>query len=378
MRKPKILFIAESLQVGGAEKALVSLLHLLDYSKYDVTLMLISESGAFLNDAKAVNDLKIKHFVAPGKNGLISLINAIKIKSIYKWLPPYITGNHLCKGYDIVISFCEGYLTKWVAASNARCRKIAWVHTDMVDNDWPVKTHVYTTVEEERFAYKQFDDVVAVSDAVAIGLKRKFQLGSVTTIYNILDTDIINKSYQDIAYDPFRKLNLISVGRLEEVKGYSNLIHAIDMLVNQRGLDISLCLVGDGGQRSQLEKLAAENNLNEYIYFAGSQSNPYPYMAKACVYVCSSLKEGFNIALLEAMTLGLPVVSTDSAGPREILDNDKFGIITDNSVNGLVDAISRLYNDEKLLRYYKNMSISRSKFFDAGTQMRKIEQLLFI
>lgn len=189
MAKPRILFLSESLNIGGAEKALVSILKIIDYSKFDVSLLLVSETGAFLEDVCHVKGLKRRYIVKQSANPIVFLINVLKIKAFYKWLPTRTVGNYLCQDHDVVIAFCEGYLTKWVAAATIPCIKIAWVHTDMVENDWPVKSGVFKTVEEEQKAYQRFDDIVAVSKTVASGVSEKFKINRVHTIYNILDTD---------------------------------------------------------------------------------------------------------------------------------------------------------------------------------------------
>ena len=274
MAKPKILFLVESLNVGGAEKALISLLNLLDYSQFDISLMLISESGTFLNDISNLKHLKRKSIIKPTHNKLQQVINSLKIKAVYKWLPTNWIGNYLCNGYDTVIAFCEGYLTKWVAAASIDCKKIAWVHTDMVTNDWPVKTGIFASSTQEMAAYHKFSNVIAVSENVAQGLRNIFNLENVFTIYNIIDPDIIKKSLTPHTLTPKNRLNLVSVGRLEPIKGYHNLIESLNILVNNKKLDISLCLVGDGKQRNELENAVDKYALREYVHFAGSQSIP--------------------------------------------------------------------------------------------------------
>lgn len=207
-------------------------------------------------------------------------------------------------------------------------------------------------------------------------MKEKAGLTNVTTIYNIVDGDIHGKSMAKTNFKPSRQLNLVSVGRLEYVKGYEQLIDAINILVNDRKLDVSLCLVGDGSSRKFLEDKVAEYGLQEYVYFAGRQENPYPYMASADVYVCSSRQEGFNIAILEAMTLGRPVVSADSAGPREILADGKYGVLTDNGVDGLVDGIASLYGNKDAMDNYQQLSSERARHFSPDVQLNKIKELL--
>jgi len=374
MVKQKVLFLAESLNIGGAEKALLTILKHL--SESDVNLMLISASGEFLNELEVLRHVNLRYYVKPSNSVIKSIFNSLKIKLLYKWLPDVVSGNILCKGYDIVIAFCEGYLTKWVAASTIKCKKIAWVHTDMVNNNWPLETGVFSNFEAEKVAYQKYDYVFGVSDIVSQGIRSRFALKNVSTIYNLLDADIIEKSEASIEYNPTNKLNIVSVGRLESVKGYDNLIEAIGEVVNQRNLDISLCLVGDGRQRDHLEDKVNSLNLGDRVVFVGSQTNPYPYIKKADVYVCSSLQEGFNITIQEAMILGKPVISTNCAGPREILDVGRYGVLVDNSVNGLVEGIVKLYNNISLLKEYSTLSLKRANDFSSEEQIKKINELI--
>lgn len=376
MEKRKILFLAESLSVGGAEKALVSILKLIDYNELDVTLMLISRTGYFMPELDRVEGLKVRHIVKPSNNPFLRILNSIKVKLVYKLCPASMVGNYLCKGYDVVIAFCEGYLTKWVGASTVQCKKIAWVHTDMLQNDWPLNTGVFNCFEDERDSYQKFDKVVCVSGLVADGMRKKFRCEQPAVIYNIIDTDIISKSRQLIPHIAKAKLNIVSVGRLEYVKGYDLLIEAISILVNKKHLDIHLCLVGDGSQRSVLEQKIAEANLQNNIMLAGLQVNPYPFVYAADLFVCPSRQEGFNIAILEAMILGKPIIATNTAGPSEILKNGACGMIADVSAEGLSQAIERCYIDQSILTEYSLKSIERAQDFTNEKQMDAIVSLI--
>lgn len=376
MGRRKIVFLAESLNIGGAEKALISILKFLDYSKLDVTLKLISKSGDFVKDLDGIDGLKIDYIVSKTANPIIRLFNAIKIKAIYQWLPSFVSGNYLCRGYDIAVAFCEGYLTKWVGASSVPCKKIAWVHTDMVLNDWPLNTGVYKSQDEEIQAYKRFDDIVAVSKITASGMEVKFGCDTPTVIYNLLDADIIPKSKEPV--HPVRKasLNLVSIGRLEYVKGYDMLVEAMNTLVYERKLDINLCLVGDGTERQKLEGMINSFNLQDNITLTGFQSNPYPYIAAADLFVCPSRQEGFNIAILEAMTLGKPIIATKAAGPVEILDSGRYGIVVDISPDGITEAIEKCFRDSELLATYSSLSLERSKDFAPQFSIKSIMDLI--
>lgn len=373
----RILFLIESLSVGGAEKALVTILKNLDYSKMDITLMLISKSGDFVKDLDHIEGLHIKQIVKPTANRFSSFINALKIKAIYKLLPPSFVGNYLCQGYDVVIAFCEGFLTKWIGTSTCHCKKIAWVHTDMENNDWPLKTGVFNSEEEEKLIYHNFDEVVAVSKIVANGMVKKFGCEKISVIYNIIDSDIRNKSLQYIPPITKARLNIVSVGRLEYVKGYDLLINAMDILVNKRHLDIHLSLVGDGSLRHEFERNIESKNLQNNVSLAGIQANPYPFVAYADLFVCPSRQEGFNIAILEAMTLGKPILATTTAGPSEILDNGNYGILTDASAESLASSIEKIYISPELMSDYARQSQKRVKDFSKSNSLEKILQTIY-
>ena len=373
MRK-KILFLIESLNVGGAEKALLSLLRLIDHNRYDITVLLISYSGGFINELNKIEGVTVRWYIKPTSSRLMSFINALKIKTIYKWLPEKVVGNYFCKGYDVAIAFCEGYLTKWVGASTLRICKIAWVHTDMVMNDWPVATGVYADKDSENRSYRNFNAIACVSDYVADGMKRRIGGNNISTIYNILDPDIVSKSKADVAQIKKHKLNLVSVGRLEYVKGYDLLIDAMDELVNRRHSDVHVTIVGDGSQRESLQRKVSDMGLSSNIIFVGAKNNPYPYVLQADAFVCPSRHEGFNIAILEAMSLGKPIIATSCVGPQEILDGSKYGILCQISALSIADGIEKLQS-EGALQHYSHQSQIRSSHFDERLQMKKINEL---
>ncbi|MBD5415805.1 MAG: glycosyltransferase [Bacteroides sp.] len=373
--RPKVRFIAESLNVGGAEKALVSILKAFDYSRFDVTLTLISQSGGFVKELDEIPGITVKSYVKPAKTTFGRFFNSLKIKAIYSWLPARIVGNYLCGADDVVVAFCEGFLTKWVGASTKMCRKIAWVHTDMVMNDWPLKTGVFPNLEAEKLAYHNFDEVVAVSSIVASGMTEKFQCKSLMVIYNIIDKDIRLKANAFRPDIPRFQFNIVSVGRLEYVKGYDLLLEAMNILVNNKHLDIHLTLVGDGSERQGLERYVDKCGLERNVSFAGMQPNPYPYINAADLFVCPSRQEGFNIAILEAMTLGKPIVATNSAGPSEILAGGQYGLLTKASSDGLAEGIIKGLTDYGLHGQFKSLSIERASFFSGETQMNEIAEL---
>lgn len=230
-------------------------------------------------------------------------------------------------------------------------------------------------LKKQKNAYSVFDKIICVSkqaeDAFhyVIGEEDK-----TVTIYNPIPTEEIRK--KSLLPCPFKKsrFTVMSVGHLSSVKGYDRLIRVCARL-EKEGFDLELVLIGFGEERDNLEKLAKETGF-KHITFTGKQSNPYTYVKNADLYVCSSHYEGFNLTVAEAITLGIPVLSTKCAGPNEILEYGKYGMIVENSENGLYHGIRRLITDKALLSDYKKKSESRSSCFDSDKCMEQIRELL--
>ena len=108
----------------------------------------------------------------------------------------------------------------------------------------------------------------------------------------------------------------------------------------------------------------------------GMQKNPYPYIKDADLLVCSSYYEGYNLTVAEALIIGTPVLSTDCTGPREILDGGEYGMIVENSDEGLYNGLKRCCDDSALLKKYREKAKLRHDFFDEDRILKQITGLL--
>lgn len=373
----KVLFLIESLRIGGAEKALVSLLKNLDTSKYDITVLCIADSGYLSELIRLVSGIKYT-YIASSKS---TFFDKIKIKMIYRWLSPkMIYKLFIPHNFDVEIAFCEGFSTKIIGAStNKKIKRIAWVHTDLLENNWPVNNGTFADITEEILCYETFDYVIGVSDTVCNRLKSLLNNKNINRVYNLIDNDeIIEKSLEKTKYISVKgRVNIVSVGRLEFVKGYDRLITVIARLVHNDGLkDITLTLVGDGTERQNLINLINKNKLEDIVTLCGMQKNPYAIMKDKDLFVCPSRNEGFNIAMAEAIILGLPIVSTWCPGPNEILQDGKYGILCENSEEGLYKALKELLNRTSLLDKLSELSVERQLMFDKEEILEKIYKLI--
>lgn len=377
--KRKILFIIESLSGGGAEKVLSTLLQHLDYSKFEVTLCCVSDTGKYKDTVLPYvhltsilpNSSKIK--------GWKLFIYKLKHRLIHKWLPlKWVYQWFIPHDADIEVAFVEGFATKLLAHStNNQAKKIAWIHIDLEQFHWTKS--IYKNIEQEESIYQQFNQLITVSETAKMGFQRKFINVStpIKTLYNPINSlEINNKSKVVLSLPPKKAdvIRLVSIGRFTKQKAYIRLLNIINRLKKQ-DYSIELWLLGDGEQRPQIEIYIKENHLENIVTLWGFQDNPYAYLAHCDLFVCSSISEGYSTAVTEALILGIPVITTDCSGMDELLKGGECGIITENSEEALYNGLKQLLDNPTQIQYYKEKAIERGKDFSLKNLMEPIEKL---
>lgn len=175
--------------------------------------------------------------------------------------------------------------------------------------------------------------IVSVSNGVANDLAAVALLPrmGIRTIYNpVVTPELREKAHHPLCHPWFLSGTppvIIGAGRLKPTKGFQTLLRAFACLRTQQKL--RLMILGEGKEQPILEDLTRKLGIMSDVEFPGWVPNPFAYMARASVFVLSSISEGFGNVLVEAMACGCPVVSTDCpSGPSEILANGKFGPLT--------------------------------------------------
>lgn len=379
MSRRKVLFLAESLSGGGAEKVLSVLVKHIDKKYFDLTVCTVSDTGIYCEEIK--QNVRYCSILgnAQNKSAIGKIIYKIKYKAIYNILPMWLIYKiFVPKGYDVEVAFMEGYVTKLLSAStNKRSLKIAWVHTDLLKNPWTQNIKVFNNESKELICYAKFDKIVCVSDTAKENFIKKFGLKNVIRIYNPIDKDeILRKADIPCEYPQSENcFKLITIGRLVPQKGYDRLLRVMKK-IKEDGLKCNLLILGDGEMRVQLSNYIKKNNLSDYVILGGFKKNPYKYLRKADCFVCSSRSEGFSLVIAEAMMLGIPVISTYCSGPNELLGDGKYGLLVDNNEEDLYRGIKSIIEDEKLRMYYKQQAIIGGEQINLRKAMQQIELLI--
>jgi len=168
---------------------------------------------------------------------------------------------------------------------------------------------------------KKFDhkNIITVSQGIADDLIKNVGITpkSVSLIYNPIDIESIQKAAQEENICHEERPYIVHLGRLVPLKRHDRLLRAF----KEADLDAKLVLIGEGTHQKTIEEEVAALGLEEKVLFVGMQTNPYPIIKEARLLVLTSDYEGLSMAILEALALGVPVVSTDCpSGPREILE----------------------------------------------------------
>ena len=170
---------------------------------------------------------------------------------------------------------------------------------------------------------------------------------------------------------------LLFVGTLKPIKGVRYLIKAMNT-VHQSNEDIKLLIVGDGEEKEYLEHLTKKLNLNEVISFIGSVPNVKvpDYMYSADILVQPSISEGFPVVILEAMALGLPIITTNVTGLPEIVGNLRNGLLVEpRDANDIADKVMLMINDNELQKAFSRNNKEDIKRYGWQEIVKEIELL---
>lgn len=376
MKKLQLLFLIESLSGGGAEKVLSVLLKYIDKTKFDITLCTIVDTGIYAEEVKRY--VKYTSILGnPQKKNLLSrILYKILYLLIYRILSPQLIYTlFIPKENDIEIAFVEGFCTKILSHStNKKAKKIAWTHTDLINNHWI--TLVYKDKQEEKKSYQRYDKIIGVSNTATNAIKQLYNVNNAITLYNPIESDnIIKRANEFITLPPkTQAIRMVTVGRFVPQKAYDRLLRVIKHLYED-GYSIELWILGDGEQRPILEEYINTYSLSKIVTLWGFQKNPYPYLQNSDIFVCSSISEGYSTAVTEALILELPVITTACSGMNELLINGKCGLITENSENGLYSGIKHVLDNPSLLTSYKQNILLHQERFSLSNQMAHIENL---
>ena len=229
--------------------------------------------------------------------------------------------------------------------------------------------------------YNKADSIIAVSKHVGDDLVKNSRINKklIHIINNPIDIDRINYlSNEDMAEEFFNEDApiILSVGRLSKEKGFEYLLKAFSLLKERS--NARLVILGEGKEEANLKKLSKELGIDKQVLFLGFKDNPYKYMKRSTIFVFPSLYESFGIAMVEAMSCGVPVIATKSyVGIEDIIEHEKTGLLLPVAdENALAESMFRLLNDEELRRFLSMEAKKKVENFSIEKITKKYKKVL--
>jgi glycosyltransferase involved in cell wall biosynthesis len=388
----KLLFVCSSLSGGGAEKALVNLLYLVDRSKYEITLQLFENRGINMEylpkDVKLLPALKTQQWLMEdiGKFFRMTLRKgraALLVKRLFAALKPHYKGcssaryKTLCawkairkdfpkskEKYDVAIAYIQGASIYYIIDCVEADRKIGWMHNDY--------SKIGSVPRNEALAYyKRLDAFVSISEKCVYELKKVFPsiADKIHLLHNLNSVELITSlstlgEASDMADDV---TSILSVGRLCDQKGYDYAINAAEIM-KKNSVEFGWYVLGVGELEGKLKAMIKEKGLEDRFFFLGIKSNPYPYIKKASIIAQTSRYEGKSVVLDEAKILNKPILVTKYNSVGDQIEHGKTGYIVEidaaEIARGLTNMIENKELCDKLADGFSNVNEEQSYWLE--------------
>lgn len=365
----KILFFIHDLGHGGAEKVLVNLVNHMNQEIFDITV--ISLFGGGVNEQFLKKEMKYRSIFKNSIPGNSQLMKLCSPSQLHKF---FIKGT-----YDIEVSYLEGPSARIISGCpNRNTKLISWIHVEQHTKEIAAKA--FRSFEESVLCYKKFHKNICVSEAVKSDFLKIYpMLHEVQVLYNTNETDQILKLKEEPVEEGIfldGEIRLCGVGKILPNKGFDRLAR-IHKRLREEGYPVHTYLLGKGSEREKIEKYLIANHLQESFTFLGYQTNPYKYVEKCDIFVCTSVAEGFSTAATEALIVGTAVVTTPVAGMQEMLgENNEYGVVVEQSEESIYKNIKKLLDDPVLLQFYKQRAGLRGKDFTTDQTVTAVENFM--
>lgn len=395
----KIIVFSHALEIGGAERALLGLLHSFDYEKYQVDLFLMRHQGELMKyipsqvhvlpeiqeytclavpisqvlkkkeigvlSGRIKGKVQAARFVKrqnmPADNGVALEYSH---KYTYKYMPMISEDE-----YDLALSFLTPHY--FVAKKVKAKKKIAWIHTD----------YSYIEVDEksEFEMWNAYDYIASISDECTEGFCGKFpELEKrIIRVDNIISTEFVRTQadafnvLQEMPEDGF--IRILSVGRFCNAKNFDN-VPIICRNISRAGLKVKWYLIGFGPDESLIRERIKMYGMEKQVIILGKKENPYPYIKACDVYIQPSRYEGNSVCVHEAQILEKPVIITNYPTAKSQLQDGIDGMIVSSDNENCAKEIIKILQNEDLLQ--KLIKVCRENEYSNNDEVRKIYAVL--
>lgn len=381
----RILFFNDGMEMGGTEKLLVSLLNHLAKKEFQVTLLLPIPSQKNMLIKNVDSKIKIQYLYKENSSYLKRKMG----ESIMIFFPRFFAKWKGVKStdYDLIVCFKETFYARML--SSMRVPKILWIHNILIQRSYEIhslKERLSVLLNKKQIqvvqkSYVCFDRVICVSHAAKTAylnvLNKKIESAEgIDVLYNAIDLPAIQGKVEDKVGEIIcrNSTNFVLITRLSPDKRIDRLLKAAARLKDD-GYSFHVYMVGAGMDSDEVKNQVSNLHLSDMITLIGAVENPYPYIARGTWSLCVSMRESFSLSLLESIALDVPVITTDCGGPRDIVADGKYGLLVENSSEGVYVGMKAVLDDPSLHQKYSENLDEALLRFDYQEWLNRIEEI---
>ncbi|UFK98862.1 glycosyltransferase [Kaistella faecalis] len=376
-QKIKILFRHRSMEMGGVEKVMLSVLNNLDPEKFEMTVLLNLNQGELRNEFPA-NVRKV--FLTKGKedfstNTLLAKIQLfkrkIKLKKFNKH-PEVIDKEILKDEFDVEIAMTYNDFSAVLNSTNKKSKKIGWFHSEI---NLPKLQPLVPKILEQ---FPQFDHMIYCSEKIRTimhDIYPKLAYPPESVIINAIPIEEIREKSQENIADLPSKPVFVSVGRLHTRKGYHKLMDAHHQLLKE-GFQHSVMVIGDGEELTNLLAQQKKLGVEKTFVLAGNKMNPYPYIKNADFFIMPSESEAWPLVLAEALILQKPTIATDTGDVATMLEHFETGYLINYRTEEIFEAMKVFLTNAELIKSINDNLKNISAKFDNNKIFMAIEEII--
>ena len=276
----------------------------------------------------------------------------------------------------LYVTFYVFYITLKVFRIYIGFKKSSYSHVEQ--SSVKALSPSFRSIKEAKECYNSFDLTVCVAQTVKDNFLSLTNIKNpCVVLYNTNETEkILRLADEPLDIGLSEQINVFSVGRLTQQKGYDRLIDVHKKIIDE-GIRHHIYILGTGDQAEELAKKLECNNVQNTFHLLGFNDNPYKYIKSADLFICSSRREGFSTAVTEALIVGTPVVSTNCSGAYELLGYDnEYGIVTENNLDGIYTGLKKILSDQALREHYKEKAVIRGQKFSTKKTVAAVQEML--
>ena len=377
-KKIKVLFRHRSMEMGGVEKVLLSMLNNLDKDKFDLHLALNLFQGELRNEIPENIPVKI---LAGGKedfpkNKLLNkaafIARGFKLLLFRKF--PWLADNFILHN-DADVEIATGYtmFSDVLNSSNKNSKKIGWFHSDIT---FPKFQPAVPLILKQ---IPQFDYFIFGSQQtkdILLETYPNIQLPENKVVLNAIPIEELKqKAAEFIPNFETEHQVFVTVGRLHSRKGHHKLMDAHAKLVKD-GFPHKIFVIGDGEEKDNLENQAKKLGVEDTFKLLGSLLNPYPYVKNADFFIMPSESEGWPLIIADTLILQKPIISTNVGGIPEMIEHHKNGYLIKYSTEEIYEAMKKFLTDKNLVSEIQGNLKDSEKQFHNQKIFDAVEEIL--